>query len=208
MTAPSLPAGYDETRHVQAGRPDCHITVGFDRQQTRIPRFLVQLHYQVSAPDDAIQWAEIARMDHNETSALGHNVYREGLHVDVSRRSGATVHLQVSHAPLPSSRGTVIRGCAEYLQRETDYFIDVYEERRSPGGPPRWSDGGEPSHTLICRNLLSASMSQEPPVEDALSLEELSEELANAEGTTAEEIERGADELEIAPPTEATVVDE
>jgi len=51
-------------------------------------------------------------------------------------------------------------------------------------------------------------MSQEPPAEDALTLEELSEELADATGTTAEEIERGAEELEIAPPSEADVVDE
>ncbi|SNR57494.1 hypothetical protein [Halorubrum vacuolatum] len=50
-------------------------------------------------------------------------------------------------------------------------------------------------------------MSQEPPIENALSLEELSDVLAEATGTTREEIERGAEELEIAPPSEATVVD-
>ena len=207
MAAPSLPTGYDEAHPVQAGRSDCHITVGFDRRQRRIPRFLVQLRYQVST--DPIGWEAIARMDHNETSTTGHDVYREGLHVDVERRSGSTVHLQVRHAPLPSSRGMVIRGCVEYLRREADYFIDVYEDRRSPGGPPRWSsDGGEPSHTLICGNLLPGDMSQESPVEDALTPEELSELLAEVEGTTPEAIERGAAEMEIAPPDEATVVDE
>lgn len=51
-------------------------------------------------------------------------------------------------------------------------------------------------------------MSQESPGEDALTLEELSEELADATETTTEEIEREAEELEIAPPSEATVVDE
>lgn len=51
-------------------------------------------------------------------------------------------------------------------------------------------------------------MSQESAAEDALTLEELSEELADATETTTEEIERGAEELEIAPPGEATVVDE
>ncbi len=39
-------------------------------------------------------------MDHNEVSALGHDVYHEGLHVDVARRSQSTVHLQLAHAPL------------------------------------------------------------------------------------------------------------
>jgi len=51
-------------------------------------------------------------------------------------------------------------------------------------------------------------MSQESPAEDALTLEELSGELADATGTTPDAIERGAEELEIAPPGEADVVDE
>lgn len=148
-------------------------------------------------------------MDHNETSVMGHDVYHEGLHVDVHRRSSSTVHLHVSHGSLPTSRGMVIRGCAEYLWREADYFIDVYEERHSPGSPPRWSpDGGEPTPMLIYLNLLAGDMSQEPSGDDALTLEELSELLAEVEGTTPEEIERGADELDIAPPDEATIVDE
>lgn len=45
------------------------------------------------------------------------------------------IHLQVSHGQLPSNRGMVIRGCDRYLRHEADYFIDVYEERRPPGGP-------------------------------------------------------------------------
>lgn len=206
MSAPSLPAGYDETRPVQAGRPDCHITIGFDQQRQHIPRFIVQLHYQTAT--NPVDWTDIARMDHNETSITGHDVYNEGLHVDIARESKATVHLQVPHSPLPRSRGTVIRRCAEYLAGEASYFIDVYEERRPPGSPPGMPDGGEATRELINENLLSGGMSQESPVEDALSLEELSEVLAAAEGTTADEIERGAAEIEIAPPSEATVIDE
>jgi len=51
-------------------------------------------------------------------------------------------------------------------------------------------------------------MEHGPPAEDTLSLGELSEVLSNAEDTTAEEIERGADDFEIAPPAEADVVNE
>jgi hypothetical protein len=50
-------------------------------------------------------------------------------------------------------------------------------------------------------------MSQESPVEDALTPEELSEVLAEATGTTPEVIERGAKDLDLAPPEEAIVVD-
>ena len=50
-------------------------------------------------------------------------------------------------------------------------------------------------------------MSREAPTEDeVLTPEELSEVLAEAEGTTPEEIERGAEGLDIAPLEEATVV--
>ncbi len=207
MSAPSLPNGFDETRHVQAGRPDCHVTLGFDQQGTHIPCFLVQLHYQVAT--GPVQWEEIARMDHNETSTMGHDVYSGGLHVDVARRSKGTVHLQLSHARLPSNRGKVIRGCAEYLLRHVDYFIDVYEERHHPGGPPRWRpDGGRTARGFISLNRIEPDMTQESPADDALTLAELSEDLAEATGTTAEAIEEGAAELEIASPADATVVDE
>ena len=50
-------------------------------------------------------------------------------------------------------------------------------------------------------------MSREPPDADMISDEELTELLADAEGTTPLEIERGAAKLEIAPPERATIVD-
>jgi len=159
MSAPPLPTGYDVSKHVPAGRRDCLLTVGFDRHQQQIPRFLVQLHYRVAT--DPIGWMAIARMDHNETSALGHDVYREGLHVDVARRSQPIVHLRLAHAPLPISRGAVIRGCADYLKREAEYFVDVFEEHRLPGRPPSWSDGDEPTPTFMASRRAERDMSRE-----------------------------------------------
>lgn len=52
-------------------------------------------------------------------------------------------------------------------------------------------------------------MSNDPPGDaDMVSVEELTELLACVEGTTPEEIERGAEELAIAPPWQADVVEE
>lgn len=209
MSVPSLPTGYDITKHVLVGRSDCHVTVGFDRIRAHIPRFLMQFHYQIQASTDAVEWRAIARMDHNESSVSGHDVYREGLHIDIERRSRPTVQLQVPHGRLPTSRGRVIRGCARYLAREAEYVIDVFEERRAPGGPPGWSlDGGESPDTLITESTLGSGMNEESPVDDALTLWELSELLAEVEGTTPEAIERGANEIEFGPLEEATVVEE
>ena len=52
-------------------------------------------------------------------------------------------------------------------------------------------------------------MTQDPPAADeVLSIKELDEVLAEATGTTTEEIRKGAEEMYIAPPEEATVLDE
>lgn len=208
MTAPSLPSGYDETRHIQVSRPDCHITVGFDQIERSIPRFLIQLHYQTAT--NPVQWTAIARMDHNKTAATGHDVYKEGLHVDVKRRAHSTVHLPIQHAPLPSNRGIVIRRGAEYLADEARYFIDVYEGRLVPGTPPHWTDGGKLQRNLITRTPLRESMSREQGNTDAdnpsdseleaLTLEELSADLAEATETSADVIEVGAEELSLGRP--------
>jgi len=207
MAFPSVPSGYDRTKHVRAGRPDCLLTVGFDKQSKHIPRFLVQLHYQVAT--EPLQWATIARMDHNERSSLGHDIYREGLHVDIQRRRGETVHLDVRHGSVPQSRGAVIRGCVEYLREQASYFIDVYEGHRSPGSPPSWSpDGGDRLDTLMSPKPISGTMSEESPIENATSLEGLTEALAAVEGTTVEAIESGSEELVIEPPERGTVVED
>lgn len=206
MNFPTRPTGYDVANHIAAGRPDCHLTAGFDLERDHVPRFLVQLHYQTST--DPVLWGAIARMDHNEAPGQGHDVYREGLHVDVARRSSRPVHLGVPHPPLPANRGHVIRGCINYLRQDADYFINVYEERRRPGRPPRWCpDGGDSATTFNRSNLLEEDMSREAPAEEeVLTVEEFTKILAEATGTTPEEIERGADEFEIGPPEEATVV--
>ena len=210
MAIPSLPAGYDVTKRVSTGRPDCHITVGFDREDAHIPRFLVLLYYQIDT--DPLQWDAIARMDHNETAALGHDIYQEGLHVDIARRNESTVHVEISDDALPSIRGVVIRGCSNYLEENAQYFIDVFEDDRSAENPPTWPDGGDSSHRLITTKPVSTDMShehpREEPSEEVISIDELTEILAEAEGVTPEEIEQGAEELDLAPPEEATVLDE
>lgn len=207
MPVPTLPTGYDTTKLVPAGRPDCAITVGFDTRHQRIPRFLVQLHYHVDT--DPVVWKEIARMDHNETTSSGHDIYQEGLHVDVTRQTNTTVKLEPDHSRLPPSRGTVIRACVDYLTDHPEYFIEVYEEHRPPGGPPPWSDGGGSTPPFISSHSLHDGMSQENPSEaDRLSREELTTLLADAEGTTPDAIRDGAGQLEITPPSDATVLDE
>jgi len=62
-------------------------------------------------------------MDHNETAGIRtQRVPRGtlGLHVDISRRSGRTVHIDATR-PLPSNRGAVIRACVDYFKQYAGY---------------------------------------------------------------------------------------
>jgi len=178
--------------------------VGFDKQSGYVPRFLVRLHYQVR--DTPVVWDPIARFDHNDTVGQGHDVYAEGLHIDVATPQG-TAKLHPRHSPLPGDRGVVLKRCIEYFRTHAQYFVDVFTGNTSPSNPPGWPDGGEYPHKLLPHDALESRMPPEPDPENALSPEEVTALLAEATGSTPEEIERGAEEIEIAPPEEAEVVE-
>lgn len=206
MSVPAHASGYDVSKDVPVSRGDCHITVGFDKQKTHIPRFLVRLHYATSFLP--ARWTEIARFDHNETAATGHNVYQQGLHIDVKRKSGQGVTLYPSHGKLNRNRGAVIRACVDYFDREANYFVDIFKGNQSPTGAPGWPDGGKIPRILIRQKPIVVNMHPDRGGENTVSQEELTEILAEATGVSAEEIERGADEIDIAPPEQADVVNE
>lgn len=49
-------------------------------------RFVVQLEYNLNAPDDVLaepDWAQVARFDHEPDNPMGHDVTEEGLHMDI-----------------------------------------------------------------------------------------------------------------------------
>ena len=91
-------------------------------------------------------------------------------------------------------------------------FVDVFEGDRSAANPTEWPDGGESPHTLMSTKHANTDMSKEQtredPSEEVISMDELTEILAEAEGVTPEEIEQGAEELDLAPPEEATLLNE
>jgi len=210
MTRSLEPSNYDISKTVSAKRNDCRVTVGFDQQQTHIPRFLVQLHY--INPPDTRQWTVLARFDHNETSAEGHDIYHEGLHIDVRNPDGSMTKVHPRHGGLHQNRGAVIRACVDYLADEAQYFIDVFNGDISPGTPRKWPDGGTSSERNVInlepRRSSRANMATDSETDDPLPHDELSEVLAEATGTTPAEIEDGAEAIEIEPPENAEVVSE
>ena len=140
-------------------------------------------------------------------------VHDEGLHIDVETPAGE-VTLHPRHDPLPPDRGRLIRICVEYFDNNVQYFVDVFNGDTSPSNPPSWPDGGNADNTptLMPRSELGTHMASDPDTSprdrEMISKAELSDLLAEATGTSAEEIERGAEEFWIAPPEDAEVVDE
>lgn len=130
------PSGYDDNYVVETPRGDCQLGVGLDKTRGNIDCFLVQLQYATSFLP-SYQTTEISRIDHNPHNKSGHDLYAEGLHVDVVTPSGSDLKVWPSHSPLPQG-GAIIRSCVEYYCSNIDYFVQVYEGKTAPNNPPPW----------------------------------------------------------------------
>ena len=132
----SGPSGYDKHYTIETPRRDARISVGLDTTAGTVDRFLVQLHYTRSFHPR--RPTAIARIDHNPTSRFGHDLYAEGLHVDVTLPDESEVKLWPPHSPPPSDRGSMIAACIEYYRSNVDFFVAVYEGSEPPDEPPQW----------------------------------------------------------------------
>lgn len=83
------PTGYDKAHEKPCSRGDCVIGVGWDVYRGSIIRFLVDLQYTESLLSPS--YTQIARFDHNPTTANGHDIYREGIHIDVAQKDGQDI---------------------------------------------------------------------------------------------------------------------
>lgn len=97
---------------------------------------MVDLQYTESLSSPS--YSQIARFDHNPTDPDGHNIRKEGIHIDASRKSGREVTFYPQHSHVPTDLGVVIRSCANYFDAHADAFVDFYEGSNPPGMPPRW----------------------------------------------------------------------
>lgn len=130
------PRGYDDSYVIDGVPSDCQIAVGFDRRSGEVPRFLVKLYHALSS--HPLRWEPIARFDHNAADPTGHDIYAEGIHIDLERISGEAITVRPYHQPLPRNRGIVIRWCVDYFERYADWFVEVYMGVKEPSDPPDW----------------------------------------------------------------------
>jgi len=135
MNTPPTPSGYDQSYSVICRtHSKCQLTVGIDVHAGDVVRFVVRLHYPLSRA--STQWETIARFDHN-AGVGGHDIYDEGLHIDVKPPSGKQ-KIHPTHGPIPRAGGVVVRLCVQYLQQHAQYFVDVFKGNTQPGSPSGW----------------------------------------------------------------------
>lgn len=99
---------------------DCRIRVRFGSSAGRVRWFVVQLEYN-PAPWLDDDWRPVARFDHQPDSPGGHDIYEEGLHVDLYRADG-TKRKEYPDGELPAKPGVVLRECIHRLRSECDEF--------------------------------------------------------------------------------------
>jgi len=132
------PVGYAKAyERPCTSRGDCVIGVGFDRPETDITRFLVDLQYTESFRPR--NYTQIARIDHNPTNPQGHDARAEGIHVDARSKHGQNETYYPNHPHVPSHLGVVIAASAEYFDQHADFFVDFYEGAHRPNSAPGWS---------------------------------------------------------------------
>lgn len=130
------PSGYEKHYVVETPCRDARVAVGPDTTSGSVDRFLVQLRYDTSVLP--LRTVEIARIDHNPASPLGHDLYAEGLHVDVRRPDGSEAKAWPPHTSLPTGAGALITACIGYYRSNVEYFVGVYEGAREASDPPAW----------------------------------------------------------------------
>ena len=86
---------------------------GVATDRGRVPRFFAQLEYLLGD-----EWAEVVRFDHDEDAEGGHDVTKEGVHMDVYR-DGEKIDTVQGAGPMPAGEALDLAEghLAEHLER-------------------------------------------------------------------------------------------
>ncbi|MFC4553535.1 MULTISPECIES: DUF7718 family protein [Halorussus] len=94
--------------------------IGYSHDHGEVTRFVVQLEYKL---DD--RWAEIVRFDHDPASDFGHDVSKEGVHMDVYR-DGEKIQSEEVFPPMPPDEALTF--AEEHLNQHAERYIKRFEE--------------------------------------------------------------------------------
>lgn len=117
--------------------PTTQLRVVIDTKEGDVQGFVVQLEYDMdwdydtSSPSD---WEVVARFDHDPTAEFGHDIEREGLHLDVYR-DGEKATVEYGFQPVPINQAP--GWCESYLLENAQRYVDRFERWHDVRGPSR-----------------------------------------------------------------------
>lgn len=93
--------------------------IGYSHNRGEVTRFVIQLEYRLTD-----QWAEVVRFDHDPEKEQGHDVTREGVHMDVYR-DGEKIRSPEIFPPMPAK--TALTSAEEHLTKHGERYIKRFE---------------------------------------------------------------------------------
>lgn len=93
--------------------------IGYSHDRGRVTRFVVQLEYLVDG-----EWKEMIRFDHDPDSDFGHDVTRNGVHMDVFRE-GEKIRSEEVFPPMDPTDALTF--AEEHLNQHGKQYIERYK---------------------------------------------------------------------------------
>jgi hypothetical protein len=119
----------DDVQYFDWGEdPHARVRVEIDKSEGHVTRFVVQLERSIGG-----EWSEVVRFDHEPENPMGHNITKEGLHMDVYR-DGEKVRVKDDFPPVPLSDAP--RYCIMYIRTNADQLLQRFDQ---------WHDLNDPT---------------------------------------------------------------
>lgn len=112
----------------------CSIEYGKTRRRTEmsvtqgsIEWFVVQLEYNHGGAVSDTDWRNVARFDHHPGYEWGHDITREGLHLDIYSPRGHKVDQKYGFPEMPIEKAPAY--CEKYLENRAEILSENYLQR-------------------------------------------------------------------------------
>lgn len=131
---------YDREFLKPIGIPGARLRVGYSRDGGEVTAFVVQLECRLennSTAGETGEWVEVVRSDHS-TSAGGHDVTHEGLHLDIYRdgEKDDTEQLTGSLSSVDDASDVAEERITEDAERYINRFRQWHKNNRGGSGHP------------------------------------------------------------------------
>lgn len=93
--------------------------LGYDKRGSTISRFVVQLEYSVDG-----DWMTVVRYDHDSAGTFGHDVGKDGVHIDYYR-DGKKYRTEYVAPPMPAK--LALDRAEDHLANNLQLFIRRFE---------------------------------------------------------------------------------